>query len=276
MTYIVAELGINHNGDLNIAKRLIDAAYWAKADAVKFQKRTVEIVYAGHLDDPRESPWGNTLGAQKTRLEFGKEQFDEIDRYCRLLDMPWFASAWDIPSLGFLSQYDCPYSKVASAMATNEEFLRAVRNQKRPVILSSAMCTDDQLWKAVNIVLPVAILHCVGSYPAPEADLNLNSIKELKHTFGRAGIKIGYSGHEASVSPSVMAVVLGAEVIERHLTLDRSMYGSDQAASLEPHAFKSMVEQIRKIPIVLGDGVRRITEVEKAIAKKLRYWEVSA
>ncbi len=271
-TFIIAELGINHNGSLEIAKKLIDAAKWAGADAVKFQKRTVELVYAGHLDDPRESPWGKTLGEQKRGLEFGVEEYNQIDAYCRSLDMPWFASAWDIPALEFLKQYDCPYNKIASAMVTNLELVKAVAKEMKPNFISTAMCDWVDMDRALNELdrKLVTLMHCVGTYPAPEEDLNLLMIDRLR---GFYHLPVGYSGHEASVSPSVIAVVLGAVAIERHLTLDRSMYGSDQAASLEPVGFKSMVEQIRKIPLILGDGVKRITPGEAAVARKLRYWQ---
>ena len=276
MTLIIAEIGINHNGSFDIAKKLIDAAKYAGADAVKFQKRTIELVYAGHLDDPRESPWGNTNGDQKRGLEFGKDQYDQIASYCALINMLWFASAWDVPSLEFLSKYDCPYNKIASAMNTNMEFIDAVAKEHKPVFLSTGMATIEEIQQAVIRLgfdpwfnKQITVMHCVGVYPCPEEDLNLNVIPLLAK---KTDCPVGYSGHETSVSPSVIAVVLGAVAIERHITLDRSMYGSDQAASLEPVGFKSMVDQIRKIPAILGDGVKRITEGEKAVARKLRYW----
>lgn len=270
MTYIIAEIGINHNGSLDLAKRLIDAAQWCGANAVKFQKRNIEIVYAGQLDKPRESPWGNTLGEQKLGLEFDRQEYDEIDRYCKRIHMPWFASAWDTSSLLFLKKYDLPYNKVASAMATNMEFLKAIRADGRPVILSTAMCDEQQIWTAAQAVNPEVIMHCVGTYPAREEDLNLKYITKLIRQYGP--IKIGYSGHESSVSPSVIAAALGAEFIERHITLDRAMYGSDQAASLEPVGFHTMVQQIRKLPEIMGTGEKEILEAEETVAKKLRYW----
>ena len=270
MTYIIAEIGINHNGEIALAKLLIDAAKRSGADAVKFQKRNIDIVYAGQLDRPRESPWGKTLGEQKRGLEFGRKEYDDIDRYCKSIEMPWFASAWDVSSLLFLKKYDLPYNKVASAMATNIEFLKAVKADNRPVILSTAMCDDQQIWDAANIVNPEVIMHCVGTYPADESTLNLSFITKLIRQY--APIKIGYSGHESSVSPSVIAAALGAEFIERHITLDRSMYGSDQAASLEPHGFYTMVEQIRKIPKILGTGEKEVLPAEQEVARKLRYW----
>lgn len=277
MTLVIAELGINHNGNLDIAKKLIDAAAWAGANCVKFQKRTVEIVYAGQLDQPRESPWGNTLSEQKHGLEFSELQYDLIASYCQSIKMPWFASAWDIPSLEFLRKYDCSYNKIASAMVTNLDFVGAVGKESKPTLISTAMCDYDDIYSALSKFKiewlggpPLTLMHCVGTYPAPEADLNLRAIPALREEFG---LPVGYSGHEASVSPSVMAVVLGAVAIERHITLDRSMYGSDQAASLEPRGFREMVDQIRKWDVVAGDGKKRITPGELEVAKKLRYWE---
>jgi N-acetylneuraminate synthase len=275
MTYIIAEIGINHNGSLDLAKKLIDAARWCGADAVKFQKRTVDIVYEGQLDKPRESPWGLTLGEQKHGLEFNRKDYDEIDRYCIQQNMPWFASAWDIPSLEFLRAYDLPFNKVASAMATNGEFLQAIRKDSRKVILSTGLCNEVQINQAVNAIGDNlhAILHCVGAYPARQEDLNLNYIPRLAEDY--AYVLVGYSGHETSVSPSVVAVALGAKIIERHITLDRSMYGSDQAASLEPVGFQTMVQQIRKIPAILGDGIKKVTAGEEEVSRKLRYWQAA-
>lgn len=273
MTFIIAELGINHNGDINLAKKLISAAQWAGADAVKFQKRSVHTVYAGQLHTPRESPWGNTTGDQKRGLEFGEQEYDAIDAYCRQINIPWFASAWDLDSLVFLRKYDCPYNKIASAMVTNLQFVQAVANEGKSTFMSTAMCTTVDILKALRHFhdnAQLTLMHCVGTYPAPESDLNLKMIQTMKTDYK---FNVGYSGHEASVSPTIMAVVLGATAVERHITLDKSMYGSDQAASLEPVQFWHMVNEIRKVPIVAGDGVKRITPGEQAVAKKLRYWE---
>ena len=275
MTFITAEIGINHNGSLELAKKLIDAARWAGCDAVKFQTRQVEIVYAGHLDDTRESPWGNTLGDQKRGLELSVEEYDEINRYCKQLGIPWYSSAWDLFSLSFLKKYDLPYNKIASAMVTHDEFVRAVGKERKPTFMSTAMCSIEEINRAERLLreqnlTDITLLHCVGTYPAPEEDLNLGMIRTLKNIYG---FDVGYSGHEASHSPTVMAVVLGAVAIERHITLDKSMYGSDQAASLEPVQFWHLVNEIRKVPIVMGDGVKRITPGEAAVARKLRYWE---
>ena len=271
MTFIIAEIGINHNGSLDIAKQLIDAAKWAGADAVKFQKRAVDLVYAGQLDTPRESPWGKTNGDQKRGLEFGQEQYDEIAAYCDKVKMPWLASAWDIPSLEFLKKYDCPWNKIASAMATNKEFVAAVGEEGKSTYLSTGMCGVGDIQNAIDLLAgcPTTLMHTVSTYPCPESDLNLNCIRTLRERFN---LPVGYSGHEASVSPSVVAVALGAVAIERHITLDRSMYGTDQAASLEPNGFRSMVEQIRKIPDILGNGIKDWAPGEKEVAKKLRYW----
>ncbi len=275
MTFLVAECGINHNGSLDIAKQLIDAAKWAGADAVKFQKRTVDIVYAGQLDKPRESQWGKTNGDQKYGLEFSDLQYDLIASYCESIKMPWFASAWDIPSLEFLRKYNLPWNKVASAMVKNIEFLAAVSWEHKPTFISTAMCDYDDIERALKIFSKnissssLTLMHCVGTYPCAEEDLNLQMIPTLQKKYI---YPVGYSGHEASVSPSVMAAVLGATAIERHITLDRSMYGSDQAASLEPHGFKSLCDQIRKIPKIMGDGIKKILPGEIEVAKKLRYW----
>jgi len=273
MTFVIAELGINFNGSMDLAKKLVDAAKWAGADVVKFQKRSIEIVYAGQLDKPRESPWGKTNGDQKRGLEFGPEQYDEIDRYCKSIGMDWFASAWDIPSQDFLKKYNLKWNKIASAMATNWEFVRQVALEHKPVFLSTGMCELPEIARAVLILqelgCPVTLMHTVSTYPADETTLNLACIRTLGERFN---LPVGYSGHEASVSPSVVAVALGAVAIERHLTLDRTMYGSDQAASLEPLAFWNMTNQIRKIPSIIGDGNKVILPAEIEVAKKLRYW----
>lgn len=275
---VFAEIGINHNGDLGIAKQLIDMAVEAGCDAVKFQKRTIDIVYSPEvLAAPRQSPWGTTTKQQKEGLEFGKKEYDEIDAYCRDKGIAWFASAWDIPSQEFLRAYNLPYNKIASAMATHLDFVEVVAAEKKPTFLSVGMCTYDDVDKAVAILrkhdCPFTIMHTVSTYPCAEEDLNLLVMQELKK---RYGVPVGYSGHEVSVSPSVMAAALGASVIERHITLDRAMYGSDQAASLEKPGLETLVAQIRKLPEVFGDGVKRFSDAEKAVAGKLRYWPSEA
>jgi N-acetylneuraminate synthase len=272
--YIVAEIGINHNGDLKIAKSLIDLAKATGCDAVKFQKRTIDIVYPPELlAAPRESPWGSTQREQKEALEFGEFEYDEIDRYCRKIGIDWFASAWDLESQKFLDKYNMPLNKVASAMATHSTFLEAVASERRPTLLSTGMSTFEDIDAAVQIFkaadCPIILMHTVSEYPCAEELLNLQMIPILRN---RYGLPVGYSGHESSVSPSVVAVVMGAVIIERHITLDRAMYGSDQAASLSPAGLETLVRQIRKIPNIIGDGVKRITPGEAKIADRLRYW----
>ena len=275
--YFIAEIGINHNGDVGVAKRLIELANAAGCDAVKFQKRTIDVVYSPEsLDQPRESPWGTTQREQKEKLEFGKLEYDAIDAHCRQLGIDWLASAWDIPSLHFLRQYDLKYNKVASAMVTHTPFLEEVASERKPTFLSTAMCTYADIDSAVEIFraadCPLILMHCVGIYPAAEEDLNLSLIKKLRD---RYNLPVGYSGHEASVSPSIMAAVMGAVAIERHITLDRAMYGSDQSASLEFVGLRNLLGAIRKIPDCVGDGQKRILPTESAMAKKLRYWAQS-
>jgi N-acetylneuraminate synthase len=275
---VIAEAGINHNGDLDIAKDLIRVAHIAGADAVKFQKRTIETVYTKEmLDSPRESPFGLTQRDQKEALEFGRAEYDEIDSFCRDLGMEWFASAWDLESQKFLAKYKLKYNKVASAMTTNLPFLDAVAAEGKLTYMSTGMCTLDDVDRAVEVFrmrnCPFVLMHTVSTYPAPEADLNLSCIGTLR---ARYGCPVGYSGHEVAVSPSLIAVMLGAVAVERHITMNRAMYGSDQAASLEVDTFKRLVTMIRKIPGLLGDGVKRVTEDEAGVAKKLRYWDDDA
>lgn len=273
--YVIAEIGINHNGSLDIAKELIAVAKRAGCDAVKFQKRTIDVVYSPEvLAQPRQSPWGTTQREQKEGLEFDESDYDKIDAYCRQIGIDWFASAWDVPSQEFLRKYNSKYNKVASAMATNLEFVRAVASEKRPTFVSTGMCSLEEIDEVVDIFrradCPIVLMHTVSEYPAAEEILNLQMISTLRR---RYNCLVGYSGHETSVSPSVMAAAFGAVAIERHITLDRAMYGSDQAASLERPGLETLVAQIRKIPAVLGDGVKRITDVERAVAGKLRYWQ---
>lgn len=273
--FIIAEIGINHNGDIDIAKKLIDYAVTAGCDAVKFQKRSVDVVYPQELlEQPRESPWGSTQRAQKEGLEFGEHQYDQIDEYCHKKGITWFASAWDIPSQKFLRKYNTRYNKIASAMATHQDFMREVASEKKLTFLSTGMCAIKDIDVAVEIFIraecPFVLLHSVSTYPANESDLNLAVIAALQN---RYKCPVGYSGHESSVSPSIFAAVLGARVIERHITLDRAMYGSDQSASLELPGLLSLVGTIRKVNACLGDGVKTITPGERDVAKKLRYWE---
>jgi len=273
--FIIAEIGINHNGNIDIAKKLIDHAVTAGCDAVKFQKRTIDVVYPQELlEQPRESPWGSTQRAQKEGLEFGEHQYDQIDEYCHKKGIIWFASAWDIPSQKFLKKYNTRYNKIASAMVTHQDFMQEVASEKKLTFVSTGMCSIKDIDIAVEIFnraeCPFILLHSVSTYPANESDLNLAVIATLQN---RYDCPVGYSGHESSVSPSIFAAVLGARVIERHITLDRAMYGSDQSASLELPGLMSLVTTIRKINTCIGDGVKTITPGEHVVAKKLRYWE---
>ncbi len=273
---IIAEIGINHNGDLTIAKKLVESAKKCGFDAVKFQKRDIETVYTkAELDKPRESPWGSTTREQKEGLEFGKKEYDEINNYCESLKIQWFASAWDTKSLEFLDNYNLEYQKVASAMITNIEFLESLSKRKKYTFISTGMSDFKVIDKAVEIFnkndCKYELMHSVSAYPCPEDQLNLNLITVMRE---RYGCNVGYSGHESSVSPSIIAVSLGATSLERHITLDRSMYGSDQAASLEEKGFNELISIVRKIPIVIGSSKeKKILECEKPVAKKLRYWE---
>lgn len=276
MTRVIAELGINHNGDLDIALRLIGLAHQCGADAVKLQKRTVDIVYSpAEQAKPRCSPWGTTNGEQKRGLEFGREQYDAIDAHCQQVGMPWFASAWDLESLVFLRPYDLPYNKIASAMLTHRAFVEAVAAEDKETFVSTGMSTLGQVEDAIAIFqaahCPFVLMHTVSTYPTPDDQLNLRCLDTLRRLHPR----VGYSGHEVSPIPSIIAAALGAEVIERHLTLDRSMYGSDQAASLEGHGFAYMVDAIRRLPGYLGTGIKDVGPEEAAVAAKLRYWEAA-
>ena len=269
---IVAEIGINHNGDIDIAKKLIDAALFARADAVKFQKRTVEKVFSKEeLDEPRESPWGTTTRDQKLGLEFSKEEYDEIDRYCKGKPIDWFASAWDVDSQEFLRQYHLKYNKIASAMLTHRELLEMVAEEKKYTFISTGMSTSEEIEKAVQIFKDAGchfeLMHCNSTYPMKDEDANLLMIPILRERFG---CKVGYSGHEVGLITTCAAVALGATSVERHITLDRAMYGSDHAASVEPMGFYRLVDYIRTIEKSLGNGVKEITPEEESIKNKLR------
>ena len=272
--FVIAEIGINHNGDLDIAKRLIDEAQLAGCDAVKFQKRTIDIVYSAEvLAQPRQSPWGNTQRAQKEGLEFGAAEYDAIDDYCRKAGIGWFASAWDLPSQSFLAKYNLKFNKIASAMLTHMPLVKAVADEGKLTFVSTGMCSLEQIDQAVEIFrganCPFVLMHTVSTYPTPPADLNLLAIMTLRQ---RYGVPVGYSGHESLVEPSLLAAALGAVVIERHATLDRTMYGSDQAASLEPQELKLLVSRLRELPSWAGNGDKRIMPGEASVAEKLRYW----
>jgi N-acetylneuraminate synthase len=273
--FVIAEIGINHNGDINIAKKLIKLAKKSGCDAVKFQKRTIDIVYSKQeLDKPRESPWGTTQREQKIGLEFEKKEYDEIDKFCKEQEIIWFASAWDMQSLNFLDQYNLKYNKVASAMITHVDFLKEVAKRKKYTFISTGMSDYKIINSAVEIFknekCEFELMHTVSTYPCPEDQLNLHLINELRKIFN---CKVGYSGHEASVSPSIFAACLGASSIERHITLDRTMYGSDQAASLEERGLVELVQILKKILITFGNKEKKIFDCEREVAKKLRYWE---
>jgi len=268
--YIVGEIGINHNGDLGIARRLIDVASVAGADAVKFQKRTVDVVYtADELAKPRENPFGATNGHLKRALEFGADQYKHIDQYCKDKNVAWFASCWDEASVDFMEQFDPPAYKIASASLTDDNLLKHHRKTKRPLIVSIGMSTMAQVDHAIEVIgtKDLVILHTTSAYPAKIADLNLRMIPVLRE---RYGVPIGYSGHEVGLATSYAAVALGAAMIERHITLDRAMWGSDQAASVEPQGLMKLIRDTRAIEASLGDGVKKVSDDEVPIMKKLR------
>tara|TARA_B100000902_G_scaffold398920_1_gene467520 strand:+ start:603 stop:1448 length:846 start_codon:yes stop_codon:yes gene_type:complete len=271
-SFIIAEIGINHNGDMNICKQLIDLAVSAGCDAVKFQKRDIESVYSkDFLELFRESPWGKTQRDQKMGLEFNKEQYQEIDDYCKKKNIDWFASAWDLKSQKFLRQFNCKFNKIASAMIVNEELLKLVAEEKKHTFISTGMSTLNDIKKAVNIFrdsnCPFELMHCVSTYPMKDSDANLRTIVTLREMFN---CDVGYSGHESGLAISYAAAAIGISSLERHITLDRAMYGSDQAASLAPLGLKKVVSEVKKIERALGDGVKRFIEDEKKVAKKLR------
>mgnify|MGYP001445772020 CR=1 FL=1 len=272
--YIIAEIGINHNGSLDYAKELIDIASNCGCDAVKFQKRNLEIVYGEKLlAEFRESPWGNTQRDQKEGLEFSMEEYDEIDKYCQIKGIDWFASSWDNESQVQMRKYNFPFNKIASAMTTNKPFVELVASEKVPTFVSTGMTEIKDIDWIVSIFrkynCELMLMHTVSTYPSPEEDLNLKCIETLKD---RYDLPIGYSGHEVAVSPSVVAASLGACAVERHITIDRAMYGSDQSASLEAAGLKQLCETLRKIPIVLGSPIKKINKSEIKVASKLRYW----
>ena len=268
--YIIAEIGINHNGDIAQAKRLIGVAAAAGCNAVKFQKRTVDVVYTPEeLAKPRESPFGETNGDLKRGLEFGFEQYREIDRFAGDCELTWFASCWDEASVDFIDQFDPPCYKIASASLTDDALLSHTRSKGKPIILSTGMSTVEQIDHAVDVLgaNDLVLLHACSAYPSQYPELNLRVIQTLRE---RYGVPIGYSGHETGLPSSVAAAALGACVIERHITTDRSLWGSDQAASLEPNGINRLVRDIRLIETSMGDGVKRVLPSEMAVMQKLR------
>ena len=271
-TFIIAEIGINHNGDLEIAKELIDGAVAAGCDMVKFQKRTLDLVYTkADLDRPRESPWGTTNRQQKEGLEFCVEEYTEIDQYCKLNNIAWCASAWDVESQKFMRQFNLDHNKVASAMLTHRELLQTIAEEGKHTFISTGMSTMPQIEAAIKIFqdanCPFELMHCCSTYPMEVEDANLNTIKTLRDTFG---CNVGYSGHETGLIVSCTAVALGATSLERHVTLDRSMYGSDQSASVELDGLKKLVKYVRAVEASLGSSEKVVTEKELQIATKLR------
>jgi N-acetylneuraminate synthase len=276
--FIIAELGINHNGDMSICKDLIDVASSVGCNAVKFQKRDIDQVYTQKfLDSLRESPWGTTQRDQKNGLEFDANQYREIDQYCKEKGIEWFASAWDTNSQKFLSQFDCKYNKVASAMIVNGVLLRMIAEEKKHTFISTGMTGYDDIQKAVDIFkaanCPFELMHTVSTYPMKDEDANLNMIKTLRYKYR---CNVGYSGHEVGLAVSYAAAALGITSLERHITISRAMYGSDQSASVEPAGLRQLVGAVRKIEQAMGDGEKRIIDAEVPIAQKLRdhlYWE---
>lgn len=270
--YVIAEIGLNHNGDVDIAKRLIDVAADAGADAVKFQKRTPEISTPEHMRDvPRETPWGTmTYLDYRRRVEFGRDEYVEIGDYATLRGLDWFASPWDVPSVEFLEDMNVVAHKVASASVTDIELLTALRETGKPIILSSGMSTIEQIDRALETLGTdrVVLMHATSTYPMEPEEANLRVITTLRDRY--PGVPIGYSGHERGLQISLAAIALGAVAVERHITLDRTMWGSDHAASLEPTGLSHLVRDIRVIETALGDGVKRVFPGEQAPMAKLR------
>lgn len=268
--FIIAEIGINHNGSVELAKKMIDIAVTTGCDAVKFQKRTVDVVYTKEeLAKERKSVFGNTNGDLKRGLEFGEKEYKEIDKYCKEKNILWFASCWDEGSVDFMDKFNPPCYKIASASLTDDNLLKHTRSKGKPIILSTGMSTMEEIRHAVSILGEdnLVVMHCTSTYPSNADEMNLMVIPELKKEFS---CPIGYSGHERGITPSVLAVALGASVVERHITTDRTNWGSDQAASLETAGLYHMVRDIRQTPIILGDGIKVVYPRELPIIEKLR------
>ncbi|MAZ67881.1 MAG: N-acetylneuraminate synthase [Candidatus Marinimicrobia bacterium] len=273
--YIIAEIGINHNGDMSIAKKLIDIAKVAGCDVVKFQKRNPDVCVPEHQKTiMRDTPWGRmTYLDYKYKVEFNQNQYDEIDIYCKEKDIKWSASPWDLDSLDFLNQYDIPFIKIPSALLTDLELIKESVKTGKKIIISTGMSTIEEIDNAVDTIKKVnteakyAILHCNSTYPAPNDELNLNCIKTLKDKYN---CEVGYSGHEFGLTTTIASVCLGATIIERHITLDRTMWGTDQMCSVEPQGLIKLVRGIKELNKALGDGKKIVTETEKPIREKLR------
>lgn len=269
--YIMAEVGINHNGNVEIAKQLIDAAKHAGVNAVKFQKRTPELCVPDHQrNQMRDTPWGYiTYLDYRYKVEFDRQQYEEIDQHCKTVGIDWLASSWDVPSVEFIDSFNPPAHKVASALLTDHVLLRALKATGKPIILSTGMSTIEEIKEAVDIIGTenLIIAHTTSSYPCPPDELNLRMIQTLRDIFP---CPIGYSGHEVGLVPSAVAVALGACLVERHITLDRAMWGSDQSASVEPHGVERLVKYIRVTEMSLGDGVKRVYDSEQSSLSRLR------
>ena len=268
--YVIAEIGINHNGDIDLAKRLISVAVAAGCDAVKFQKRTVDVVYTEkELSQPRPNPFGDTNGDLKRGLEFEREEYEEVGTFCKQVKIDWFVSPWDEASVDFIERFQPPVYKIASASLTDDNLLRHVRSTGKPIIASTGMSTYEEIDHAVNVLGKenLVLMHTTSTYPAKYEQLNLRAIPTM---IERYGIPVGYSGHETGIPTSVAAAVLGACCVERHITMDRAMWGSDQAASLEPNGISRLVRDIRLCEQSMGDGVKRVYEEEIPVMKKLR------
>ena len=268
--FIIAEIGINHNGSVSLAKKMIDIAVTTGCDAVKFQKRTIDVVYTKEeLAKERKSVFGNTNGDLKRGLEFGEAEYKEIDEYCKKKGIIWFASCWDEASVDFIEKFNVPCYKIASASLTDDNLLKYTKSKGKPILLSTGMSTMEEIRHAVSILGEdnLVIYHCTSTYPSDTGEMNLRVIPEFKKEFS---CPIGYSGHERGVTPSVIAVVMGANSVERHITNDRTNWGSDQAASLETAGLYHMVRDIRQVPILLGDGVKVVYDRELPIIEKLR------
>ena len=269
--YIIAEIGINHNGDIEIAKQLMDVAVETGCDAVKFQKRTPEIcVPEEQKSIPRETPWGSmTYFEYKKRIEFEQKEFEQIDAYAKKIGIDWFASPWDVPSVDFLEGFNVPCQKIASACLTDSELLNAINKTKTTTILSTGMSSIQEIDKAVSLLndVPLAIAQATSTYPAEASELNLRAIQTFSEKYK---VPVGYSGHERGLQVTIAAVALGATFIERHITLDRSMWGTDHSASLEPEGLKKLVRDIRIVELALGDGKKKVYDSEIPIRAKLR------
>lgn len=275
MPFFIAEIGINHNGDMELTKKLIDLAVETGCQAVKFQKRDIDVVYTqDYLDSARQSPWGSTQRDQKAGLEFEKDEYDQIAKYCKQKGILWSASAWDVNSQKFLRQYDLPFNKVASAMLTHTQLLEEIASEGRHTFISTGMSTFEDIDNAVNIFreanCPFTLFHCVSTYPCKDEDCNINLISTLQE---RYGCPVGYSGHEEGILPSILAVSVGAVALERHITLDRNMYGSDQSASIEKSDLSRLVTESRKVTNTMGTGQKVFLQHEVPVANKLRYFE---